>query len=65
VLVNYSGNTDPTKNVKAFEDFLLITLRVHVTGAAKMVLIECQFNSVQDLRSEGNSSEICLILTLM
>ena len=52
MLINYSCNIDPAKNVKASEDFLLITLHAHVIGAAKKVLSECQFNSVQDLAKE-------------
>ena len=45
-------NADPEKNMKACEDFLLITLHSHVVTAARKILSEHQFSSVQDLAKE-------------
>lgn len=52
VLVNYSANTDPSKNLKACEDLLLITLHAHVVAATKNILSDRQFSNVQDLAKE-------------
>ena len=54
VLINYSTNIDPAKNLKAFEDFLLIILHAHVIAAAKSILSSpamC-YESVEDLAKE-------------
>ena len=53
-LINFSTNIDPSKNIKAFEDFLLITLHAHVVAAAKSILASesAHFESIEDLARE-------------
>ena len=48
MLINYSLNADPEKNMKACKDFLLIMLHSHGVTAARKI----QFSSVQDLAKE-------------
>ena len=45
-------NTDPSKNMKACEDFMLIVLHSHTVAASKHILSTMQFEKVQDLAKE-------------
>jgi len=39
VLINCAPNSDPDINMKAFEDFMLITLHSHVVSTAKQICL--------------------------
>ena len=51
-LINYSVNTDLSKNMKACENLMLIVLHSHTISASKSILSTMQFEKVQDLAKE-------------